>query len=63
MVVAGPSKSGKMKFVKQLVQNTHWISPSLEKIVWCYREWQKPTNPLGGGKDEICHSITVCSLM
>jgi septin family protein len=41
MVVAGPSKSGKTEFVKQLVQNTQWISPPPEKIVWCYREWQK----------------------
>ena len=40
MVVAGPSKSGKTEFVKQLVQNTHWIAPPPEKIVWCYREWQ-----------------------
>jgi hypothetical protein len=40
-LVAGPSKSGKTKFVKQLVQNAHWISPPPEKIVWCYQEWQK----------------------
>lgn len=40
MVVAGPSKSGKTEFVKKLVENTHWISPSPEKIIWCYREWQ-----------------------
>ena len=40
MVVAGPSKSGKTEFVKQLVQNTQWIAPPPEKIVWCYREWQ-----------------------
>jgi signal recognition particle receptor subunit beta len=31
MVVAGPSKSGKTEFVKQLVQNTHSISPSPKK--------------------------------
>jgi signal recognition particle receptor subunit beta len=31
MVVAGPSKSVKMEFVKQLVQNTQWISPPSEK--------------------------------
>jgi septin family protein len=41
MVVAGPSKSDKTEFVKQLVQNTQWISPSPEKIVWFYRKWQK----------------------
>jgi hypothetical protein len=42
MVVAGPSKYGETEFVKQLVQNTHWISPPPEKkIVWCYWEWQK----------------------
>jgi hypothetical protein len=41
MVVAGPLKSNKTEFVKQLVQNTQWISPPPEKIVWCYREWQK----------------------
>lgn len=40
IVVAGPSKSGKTEFVKKLVENTHWISPSPEKIIWCYREWQ-----------------------
>lgn len=41
MVVAGPSKSGKTEFVKKkLVENTHWISPYPEQIVWCYREWQ-----------------------
>lgn len=40
MVVEGPSKSGKTEFVKKLVENTHWISPSPEKIIWCYREWQ-----------------------
>jgi hypothetical protein len=27
--------------VKQLVQNTHWITPPPKKIVWCYQEWQK----------------------
>lgn len=37
MVVAGPSKSGKTEFVKKLVENTHWISPSPEQIIWCYR--------------------------
>jgi septin family protein len=31
MVVAGPSKSGKTEFVKQLVQNTHWILPPHKK--------------------------------
>jgi hypothetical protein len=31
MVVAGPSKSGITEFVKQLVQNTQWISPPPEK--------------------------------
>jgi hypothetical protein len=41
MVVAGPSKSGKTEFVKELVQNTQWISPPPDKIVWFYREWQK----------------------
>jgi hypothetical protein len=41
MVVVGPSKSCKTEFVKRLVQNTQWISPPPEKIVWCYREWQK----------------------
>jgi hypothetical protein len=41
MVVAGPFKSGKTEFLKQLVQTTHWISLSPEKIVWCYQEWQK----------------------
>jgi septin family protein len=44
MVVAGPSKSGKTEFVKQFVKNTHWISHPPEKIVWCFREFQKPTN-------------------
>jgi signal recognition particle receptor subunit beta len=38
MVMAGPSESGKTEFVKQLLQNTQWISPPPEKIVWCYRE-------------------------
>jgi hypothetical protein len=27
--------------VKQLAQNTHWISTPPGKIVLCYREWQK----------------------
>ena len=40
MVVAGPSKSGKTEFVKNLINNAHWISPPPERIVWCYREWQ-----------------------
>jgi septin family protein len=35
MVVAGPSKPGKTEFVKQLVQDTHWISPPPDKIAWC----------------------------
>lgn len=34
MVVAGPSKSGKTEFVKKLVENTQWISPYPEQIVW-----------------------------
>ena len=40
MVVAGPSKSGKTEFVKNLINHPHWISPPPERIVWCYREWQ-----------------------
>ena len=40
MVVAGPSKSGKTEFVKNLINNAHWISPPPERVVWCYREWQ-----------------------
>jgi GTPase SAR1 family protein len=31
MVVVGPSKCGKTEFVKQLVENTQWISPPPEK--------------------------------
>ena len=50
MVVAGPSKSGKTEFVKQLVQNPHWILPPPEKIVWCYREWQQAYESL---KDSV----------
>ena len=40
MVVAGPSKSGKTEFVKNLINHLHWIFPPPERIVWCYREWQ-----------------------
>ena len=32
MVVAGPSKSGKTEFVKNLINNAHWISPP-ERVV------------------------------
>ena len=40
MVVAGPSRSGKTEFVKQLVQyKDEVISPPPQKVVWCYREW------------------------
>ena len=41
MIVAGPTKSGKTEFVKQLIEwNNQWIHPPPDKIVWCYREWQ-----------------------
>ena len=40
MVVAGPFKSGKTEFVKNLINNPHWIFPPPERIEWCYREWQ-----------------------
>nr|XP_022300672.1 uncharacterized protein LOC111108881 [Crassostrea virginica] len=40
MVVAGPSKSGKTEFVKNLINHAPWISPPPERIVSCYREWQ-----------------------
>jgi hypothetical protein len=38
MVVVSSSKSAKKEFVKQLAQNTHWISTPPGKIVLCYRE-------------------------
>ena len=33
MVVAGPSKSGKTEFVKNLINHPHLISPPPERIV------------------------------
>jgi hypothetical protein len=40
-VVAGPTGSGKTFFVRRfLEQRTDVISPSPDKIVWCYGEWQ-----------------------
>ena len=50
MVVAGPSKSGKTEFVKNLILNKHWISPPPDRIVWCYREWQPAYESL---KDQV----------
>lgn len=49
MVVAGPSRSGKTEFVKQLVRSKNEvIEPPPQKVVWCYREWQKAYESLQG---------------
>lgn len=49
MVVAGPSRSGKTEFVKQLVQyKDEVIYPPPQKVVWCYREWQKAYESMQG---------------
>jgi GTPase SAR1 family protein len=40
-VVAGPTGSGKTHFVKRFLQNLpDLVTPTPERIVWCYGEWQ-----------------------
>jgi len=40
-IVSAPTKSGKTEFVKKLVRNlADVISPTPQKIYWCYTEWQ-----------------------
>ena len=39
MVVSGPSGSGKSVWTKKLLLSS-LIQPSLERIIWCYGQWQ-----------------------
>ena len=41
-VVSGPTGSGKTEYVAKLIKNIFdMMVPVPEKIVWCYRKWQK----------------------
>jgi len=41
-IVAGPTKVGKTEFVMKLVKySPQLIQPSIQKIFWCYSEWQE----------------------
>ena len=41
MLVAGPTGSGKTMWVKNLLENVEtMISPSPQRIIWCYGQWQ-----------------------
>ena len=40
-IVTGPTQSGKTHFIQRLLHHaTELISPPLEKVIWCYSEWQ-----------------------
>ena len=42
MLIAGPSGSGKTEFVKRLIEHQSLlIDRPPQRIVWCYKEWQK----------------------
>ncbi|CAC5401453.1 unnamed protein product [Mytilus coruscus] len=40
MTVSGPTSCGKTYFVKQLLQNSRFIQPTIQRIIWLYRRWQ-----------------------
>ena len=40
VIIAGPTKSGKTFFVMRCLRH-HIITPSPERIIWCYKEWQE----------------------
>ena len=41
MLVAGPTGSGKTMWVKTLLENVQtMISPTPQRIIWCYGQWQ-----------------------
>ncbi|CAC5404600.1 unnamed protein product [Mytilus coruscus] len=40
MTVSGPTSCGKTFFVKQLLQNSRLIQPTIQRIKWLYRRWQ-----------------------
>ena len=40
MTVSGPTSCGKTFFVKQLLQNSRFIQPTIQRIIWLYRRWQ-----------------------
>ncbi len=40
-IVAGPTGSGKSSWITKLISNAaKLVSPPIEKIIWCYSEWQ-----------------------
>ena len=42
MLVAGPSRSGKTQWtVKLLEQRQQRIEPPVDRILFCYSQWQK----------------------
>ena len=44
-IVAGCTQSGKTVWVKTLLVNAQkTISPSPQRIIWCYGQWQQPSN-------------------
>ncbi|CAC5413217.1 unnamed protein product [Mytilus coruscus] len=40
MTVSGPTSCGKTYFVKQLLQNSRLIQPTIQRIIWLYGRWQ-----------------------
>ena len=49
MVVAGPSRSGKTYMIKRIIDNAKWmITPQIQRIVYCYANWQPIYNDMAG---------------
>ena len=45
--ISGPSEWGKTEFVKKMIEFKEDLFDSLsQRIVWCYKEWQKSYNIL-----------------
>ena len=41
-IISGPTGSGKTYFVHRLIQHAQeMIYPAIDKIIWCYGEWQE----------------------
>ena len=48
-IVTGPTQSGKSYFIQRLLQHAkELISPPVDKVVWCYSEWQPLYETLSG---------------
>ena len=62
--ISGPSGSGKTEFVKKMIEFKEDLFDILpQRIVWCYKEWQKSYNILQEREGQTSNLFKVFLMM